>query len=292
MSAASLHVALTFDDNYWAPAFAVMRSTCLATRRPADLTFHLIHIGLMPAHRAEFDAIAAEFPATIRHIDLAAEPAYRELIADLPIGRPFTPVIYARLLLDRLLPQDIERVLYLDSDTFVRAPVEDLLGLDLEGKAIGAVLDPHRHIHMFRRDLKSNREVYGYNFSYFNSGVLLIDREAFAAADLPNVARRMQRSGELEKLQYDQALLNLAFKDNWLPLDFRWNLIGPEPAHEVLEPFILHYTGPRKPWTPLPGAAFGRIYRHVMTNRNFDAFQRQRLRQALRRPFARLFGKP
>ena len=58
-----LDVALTFDDNYWAPAFAVLRSICLATRRPADLVFHLVHIGLAPAHRAEFDAIAQRVEA-------------------------------------------------------------------------------------------------------------------------------------------------------------------------------------------------------------------------------------
>ncbi|MEO8884253.1 MAG: glycosyltransferase, partial [Devosia sp.] len=153
-----LHIALTFDDNYWAPAYAVMRSICLASRRAADLNFYLIHIGLDPAHRAELDAIAGEFPAALHHIDLSTEPAYRDLVADLPIAPPFTPVIYARLLLDGLLPKTVERVLYLDSDTFVRVPIEDLLATDLEGKAIGAVLDAHRHIHMFRRDLKANRD--------------------------------------------------------------------------------------------------------------------------------------
>jgi len=285
------HIALTFDDNYWAPAYAVMRSICLASRRPADLNFYLIHIGLDPVHRAELDAIAAEFPATLHHIDLSTEPAYRDLVSDLPIAPPFTPVIYARLLLDRLLPKDVERVLYLDSDTFVRVPVEDLLATDLEGKAIGAVLDAHRHIHMFRRDLKANRDVFDYNFPYFNSGVLLIDRTAYAAANLPARAREMQQNGLLKRLQYDQALLNLAFRDNWLPLDYRWNLINPEPAHEMLEPFILHYTGPRKPWSILPGAAFGRLYRHVMTNRNFKTFQRQRFIRALLSPLAPFAGK-
>ncbi len=37
----------------------------------------------------------------------------------------------------------------------------------------------------------------------------------------------MYESGLLARLQYDQAVLNLVFKDNWLALDFRWNLICP-----------------------------------------------------------------
>jgi lipopolysaccharide biosynthesis glycosyltransferase len=279
----SLDIALTFDDGFWAPAYAVARSICLASHRPADLVFHLIHIGLTPAHRAEFEAITTEFPAMVLHLDLATEPVYRQLVADLPIAPPFTPVIYARLLLDRLLPPNVERVLYLDSDTFVRAPIENLLTLDLHEKAIGAVLDAHRHMQMLGRDLKQNQDVFSYNFPYFNSGVMLIDRARYAAADLPARARAMNENGQLQRLQYDQALLNLAFHDDWLRLDYRWNLIGAQAAHEVIEPFILHYTGARKPWSALPGAAFKRLYRHVMTNDVFYRYRRERQVRRLKR---------
>ena len=36
-----IHIVLTFDDNFWAPAYAVARSICLSTRR-RDLVFHLL----------------------------------------------------------------------------------------------------------------------------------------------------------------------------------------------------------------------------------------------------------
>jgi lipopolysaccharide biosynthesis glycosyltransferase len=288
MPGAPLNVALTFDDNYWAPAYAVMRSICLSSNQPGDLVFHLFHIGLSVEHRAALTPIADEFGATLLHTDLAANTAYRVFVADLPIARPFSPVIYARLLLDQLLPPEITRLAYLDCDTLVRAPIETLLATDLGGKAIAAVLDAHRHMQMFGRDLKRNREIFDYNFAYFNSGVLLIDRQAYGAADVPARTRDMSTKGLLQRLQYDQALLNLVFKDNWLPLDYRWNLICPEPAHEALEPFVLHYTGPKKPWGLLPGAAFGRLYRHTMTNAVFEQFRRERLMAVLRSPLKRL----
>src|SRR5690606_31766230 len=123
---------------------------------------------------------------------------------------------------------------------------------------------------------------FDFGFAYFNSGVLLIDRQAYAAARVPERTKTMADEGLLDRLQYDQAALNLIFRNDWLPLDFRWNLINPEPAHEALEPHIVHYTGPRKPWGLLPGAAYGRLYRHVMTNRLFHQFQRERRRQQLR----------
>jgi lipopolysaccharide biosynthesis glycosyltransferase len=231
-----LHVALTFDENYWAPAYAVMRSICLASRRPGDLVFHLIHTGLDARRRDQLDAIAIEFPVATQHTDLTTHPAYRAFVDELPIGKPFTPIIYARLLLDRLLPPDVERVIYIDSDTFVRGPIEDLAELDLAGKPIAAVLDPGRHKLMLGRDFRQNADLFDFHFAYFNSGMMVIDRKAFGIADLPGQTRRMYESGLLARLQYDQAVLNLVFKDNWRPLDFRWNLICPLPAHEVLEP--------------------------------------------------------
>jgi lipopolysaccharide biosynthesis glycosyltransferase len=283
----SIHVALTFDDGYWAPAYAVMRSICLASRRRDDLVFHLLHIGLAPDHRQTLATIATEFPAKLVETDLATHPAYAAFVAQLPIRPPFSPVIYARLLLNDILPPGVERIVYLDSDVLVRAPIETLFMTDLGSRGIGAVLDPHRHMQMLGRDLRANADVFDYNFPYFNSGVLLIDRARYAAVDMPGRTLDMKRTGLLDRLQYDQAALNLAFRDNWQPLDWRWNLIGAEPAHEALEPFIVHYTGPRKPWRLLPGAAYHRLYRHVMTNDVYYAYRREQFWRAAQKPFRR-----
>ncbi len=35
----AIHIALTFDDGFWAPAFATMRSIALSSRRRSDLNF-------------------------------------------------------------------------------------------------------------------------------------------------------------------------------------------------------------------------------------------------------------
>jgi lipopolysaccharide biosynthesis glycosyltransferase len=287
---AEIHVALTFDDNFWAPAYAVMRSACLAARQASDLTFHLIHVELGAEHSRQFDAITEEFSAKLVHIDLTQHPAYRAFIAELPIGKPFTPVIYARLLLDDLLPTEVERVIYIDCDTYVRASLDELATLDLAGKPIAAVLDPGRHKQMLGRDFRQNRDLFSFNFAYFNAGMMVIDRRAYGAADLPGETRRMHKDGLLARIQYDQAVLNLVFKDKWLPLDFRWNLICPWPAHEMLEPQLLHYTGHRKPWNLVSGVAFANAYRHTMTNAVFYRFWRERLKRHLLAPFRKLMG--
>jgi lipopolysaccharide biosynthesis glycosyltransferase len=288
--AEKIHIALTFDDGFWAPAYATMRSICLSSRRPRDVVFHLIHTGLASEHRQALSAIETEFGATLDHIALDEHAAYRALVADLPMAPPFTPIIYARLLIDKLLP-GVTRVVYLDCDMMVRAPIEALGEIDLGGKPIAAVLDANRHYHMLGRDLIANTDIFDFHFAYFNSGLLVIDTAAFGAANLPERTKAYFADGSLKRLQYDQAVLNRVFKDNWLALGALWNLTNPEPAHEYLDPSLVHYTGPNKPWSLFRAVAFAREYRHTMTNAVFYAFLRERWVKRLTAPFRKLLGQ-
>ena len=275
---APLHVTLTFDDYFWAPAYATMRSVCLTTRRRGDLVFHLFHLGLLPEHRADLDAIATEFGATIRHRPLEQETTVAAFLKTLPGTRDFPPVVYARLLLDQLLPPEVERILYLDSDLYVRAPIERLLELDLEGKPLAAAPEPGRH-HLVRGDdMRTRLSPFDPADPYFNSGVLVIDRAAWARADLPAYLAELRRTGEIGKLYHDQDVLNLKFRGDWLRLDPLWNVTKPHPALRALDPYIVHYTTGQKPWNLLSYVAFGSSYKHVMTadiRRRYTAYRRR-----------------
>jgi lipopolysaccharide biosynthesis glycosyltransferase len=282
---AEIHVALTFDDAYWAPAYATVRSAALASRRREDLVFHLVHHGLKAEHRETIETIATEFPVTLVDHPVDSDPHYDAFISNL-VAVHFPRMTYVRLIIGELLP-DVDRLIFLDSDMLVRAPLETLADLDLVGKAVAAVLDPHRHRAMLGRDFKQHADLFDFNQGYFNAGMMVVDRARYAAAGLPQLAAKLNNSGALASLQYDQAVLNIGLKDNWLPLDFRWNLINPEPAHEALEPHIVHYTGPHKPWHLLSRVAFAQAYRHTMTNDIFYAYWRERQVKRLAAPFRR-----
>jgi lipopolysaccharide biosynthesis glycosyltransferase len=285
--AAPLHVALTLDDTFWGPAYATMRSVCLTTRRRADLVFHLFHWQLTPEHRTDLESIATEFGATVTSYALDGDPGIRALIESLPGTRDMPPVVYARLLLDRLLPPEVDRILYLDSDLYVRAPVERLIEMDLEGKSLAAAPEPGRH-HLVRGDdMRARMAPFDPADPYFNSGVLVIDRAAWGRADLPGYLAELQRSGEIDRLYHDQDVLNLRFRDDWLRLDPMWNLTKPHPALRALDPMIVHYTTGMKPWNALAYVAFGSSYKHVMTRDVLLRYRRYRRRLWLDRLLGR-----
>lgn len=270
-----IHIALTFDDNFWAPAFAVMRSVCLTTRR-RDITFHLLHDGLKAERHRDFTALAEEFGVRIAHIDLAGNAEFDTISRQLPVDGRLHKVMYARLFLHRLLPQDIERIVYLDCDTLIVAPIEDLAEHDMAEYPIAAVSDALKLYNMMGRDMREKAGIFDPAQDYFNSGVLLIDRAKFAEVDPPARLADLKVRGLLDRLYFDQDILNLVFNDNWAKLDWRFNITDPHVAHQAMAPKIVHYTGKVRPWHLYSHVAFRRTYRHVMTNDLFYRYLRHR----------------
>ena len=280
MTRQPIHIALTFDDNFWAPAYATMRSVCLFTRRRSDLVFHLCHRTLTAEHRADLEAITAEFPVELRWYDLDASDLFQDVARRMPENKRLSNIVYARLMIDRLVGPDVERVLYLDCDMLVRDNIEKLFDIDMEGKPIAAVRDSIGAFITARRDLKGNRDIFDIADPYFNAGMVLIDVGQWRAADIMGRMEQALKDGVMQRIYYDQDFLNLVFANNWLVLPWRWNTIDARHAHEGLDPAILHYTGEAKPWGVLSGmlqsVAFARLYRHVMTNELFYRFARHR----------------
>jgi lipopolysaccharide biosynthesis glycosyltransferase len=170
------------------------------------------------------------------------------------------------MLIEVILPPEIARVLYIDCDTMVNAPIERLAEMDLEGHTIGAARDFIGSEIATQRDMIDARGLFDTGDGYFNSGMMLIDMAGWRRARVIDRLRDAIADGTMKKLYLDQDLLNLIFAGDWLQLDPRWNFTGARPIHEILDPWLLHYVGTHKPWHLKPNLAFARRYRHVMTN--------------------------
>ena len=286
-----IHIVLTFDDNFWAPAYAVMRSVCLASKRRKDVVFHLFVQALGAAHRADLDRITEEFGATLVYYDLAHHEEFQRISGALRQSQRFPQIVYARLLIDRLLPASVRRVIYLDCDTLVLSPIERLYEHELDGLPIAAVSEPFGMHIMLGRDMRRKQEIFASANRYFNSGVMLIDLVGFAAADIPARIEALRQRGIADRLYYDQDMLNLIFAGRWLELDWRYNVIELQPAHHAMGVHIVHYSDRRRPWHLVSKVPFHRTYRHVMTNELFYRFARHRWQRAGQRFVGKLLGR-
>ena len=170
-----------------------------------------------------------------------------KMMAPLPTRWP--RAAYLRLYFDWLFDQSWRRVVYLDADTRVRAPLSPLLDVDLRGQPVGAVHDfiyyVTGNIHRRRRDLFLADDA-----PYFQSGVMVFDWKQMLACDgLAEARRFLSEHPEACYEAPDQDALNATFENRWTPLDPTWNL------HEIylmfarrLEPKIMHFTS-TKPWS-------------------------------------------
>jgi lipopolysaccharide biosynthesis glycosyltransferase len=197
----------------------------------------------------------------------------------MPENKRLSNIVYARLLIDVLLPEGVERVLYLDCDMLVRDAIEQLYTIDMQGFPIAAVRDTLGTFIAGGRDISFNRDLFDAADYYFNAGMLLIDVAQWRNARIVEKMEHALVDGVMARIYYDQDLLNLIFKNNWLRLPTRWNVIDARHSHESADPAILHYTGKSKPWHLISNVAFRRTYRHVMTNALFYRFMRHRWRR-------------
>ncbi|MFM7236221.1 MAG: glycosyltransferase family 8 protein [Cyanobium sp.] len=180
-----------------------------------------------------------------------------ELVAGFPFDGHASAATYFRLLLPDLLPSNVSRVIFIDSDAIVMADLQELWQLPLEGKALAAVPD-----HWI--SCRDHGYVHG---EYFNAGIMLIDLEVWRKKDVLGLGRAFAEANPHRLRHWDQDVLNAVFAGQWKTIGERWNacphLFGLLPtfsldpenltASEQLAisgPAIVHFAGPGpvKPW--------------------------------------------
>ncbi|MGB3416529.1 MAG: glycosyltransferase family 8 protein [Mesorhizobium sp.] len=265
-AAGPIHVACGADDRMVLAAL-VLATSLAESGTCRSIVFHLLHA----PSRYDLAGFAARWQHPHLRIVLHEMPP-RYL--DLPVAPPYSPAIFFRLGLAEVLGE-LDRVLYLDADTIVCRDVADLHDTAMDGRPLAAVPDYnlfHFELHKpipirdrFGPSLLYLKEELGITYrnagDYFNSGVLLLDLAAWRRLRLAEACHAFIRG---RRLQWpDQDALNVIVGSDYLALDARWNTMAAAlenmavpvtPAQETLrrhwndDPWIVHYTGTRKPW--------------------------------------------
>lgn len=264
-------------NSSYVPWCAVTLRSMAESATTRQLIAHVWHDGTVSrTQEAKLRSIGGE------RLAVEVRALERSEIDQLPdIGR-FGQSVWIRCLLPRLHP-DIDRMLYLDADTLVTGPLDDVFNTALDGAPIGAVVDtmPPNHWDRVRR--------LGFvdPADYFNSGVLVMDLDAMRHLDLLAWTRLVATSFAAQIHYPDQDVLNLVFAGQWHRLDPAFNaqnrlymrpelgdaLIGERERALVTErPTVVHFEGPGvwKPWHRLSTHPLRDRYRAVLTRTPFS----------------------
>ena len=263
-----MNILLTLDKNYLPPMRVLL--TSLFLNNPGE-RFHIYIAGDGLEEGALPRALCNRFGAELTLLSVGDS-----LFAAAPANRYYSRAMYYRLLAAQLLPQELDRALYLDPDMLVIGPLRDLYDTDMGESLFAACIHrglvdlstPVNRVRLHTQDAEG----------YFNSGMLLMNLPKMRARiDPSSIFDYVDRNAALLVLP-DQDVLNALYADAILPLDERLYNYDARKYSEYLvasqgkcdmawvmhSTRILHFCGKRKPWKKTVTGRFLALYRHYM----------------------------
>ena len=185
--------------------------------------------------------------------------------------------IYYRLAAPLLLPEELDRILYLDVDTLVINPLKELYTMDFQGHYYIA----STHIREALTKLNDRRLNVPDGSPYVNTGVMVLNLPALRE----NLTMDEIRRTALQKIDSfwlpDQDLLTVLHGDKILLADTQkynlsdrilniYNANPKNPRHNLdwvrENTVVIHYCGKNRPWKPHYIGQLGVFYEEIVKN--------------------------
>lgn len=259
-----LNILVTLNAAYIPPLKVMLRS--LFDNCPDNINIYLIHSDIPEEGIHQISS----FVSRHRH-NLYPLVIDKELVSKAPVISYYSKEMYYRLFAHAVLPENVDKVLYLDPDILVINPIDQLYNTDIGDYYFAAAEHAKPvigYINRIRLRTESN--------SYYNSGVLLMNiaklRQEVSISQIINYIK--QHSNEL--ILPDQDILNGLFWDKIKPLDeylynydtrrYRSYLISSKGRVNmdfiINNTVILHFCGKQKPWKKNYPYRFGILYKY------------------------------
>ena len=252
-----MHIAFSTDGKFAPHAAATIASLLSNTLSERKINIYILHENMSDRTICDLKLLSNlrmntyVIPIKIDASEFRSFPIYRGV-------RAFET--YFRLKLPALLPE-VDKIIYLDSDTIVCGDIEELWLKEIgENLILGVEVPTYLH--------KARFEELGMKpgSPYFNAGVLMMNLAKMRNSGLyGKVTALMEEKREVLK-QQDQDILNILAEGQWQPLPLKYNaywcvLDRPgknkfiyyekEDLKEAKEnPFIIHFNGFLRTWEP------------------------------------------
>ncbi|GEM_PF-631479 len=249
-----MQIALAANEAYLPHAAVAIRS--LLDTQTSNLTIHLLHSRpYSETALQKLERLMRNTSAKWQRHEVGLE--HLQGLPGLGSGENESVDMWLRCLLPELLPEQ-DRVLYLDCDTVVCEPLDNLYALEMGDHELAAVSSP------FSEKLRHIPQTLGlpHAQAYFNSGILLLNLEKLRkSGHMQDVMAYGRQYPERMRWQ-DQDALNVILWKNRLALHPRYNVMTslgrredachahPESERQsaMRVPAIVHYEGGAKPW--------------------------------------------
>ena len=258
------HILVTLDRNYL-KVLSVMLYSLSQSDPEGVYTVYVVNNTLT---EEDFASLSALLPRT----ELVNVQVPEDLLQNAPVSDRYPTEMYYRLFAARYLPQQLERILYLDPDLVVLHILRSLYQIDFDGKLFAAA--SHIESRTFR-ELNRRRLHLSEHAKYLNSGVMMMNL-ALLRKESPQTIIDYIQSHKATLLLPDQDVLNALYADRTVPLDplvynlgekyLRLKNLHLPPAEKLTLDWvrsntaIVHYYGRNKPWKEHYRGSLGIFY--------------------------------
>lgn len=249
-----MNILVTLDSNYIYPLCVMLRSLS-ETNFDSRIDLYVVHSSLTDE---DFDSMET----ALNESDHAIHPVKvdDDLFSGYPVLGRISKETYYRLLVGDILPESVERILYLDPDIVINSRLEDFYSLDMKGNIIAGAT------HLYGIAQTANRVRLGMSSKscYINAGVMLIDLKKWRETVTLKCILQFISENHRKLLLADQDVVNVLFEKYVLPVDERiYNLdektykffSRPVSGEKRIDldwvrrnSVIIHFNGGKKPW--------------------------------------------
>lgn len=239
-----VHIAQAFDEAYLCPAAVTLASVKNALKGDTLLVVHLLHNNLSGSLQTQFTNIISSLACVEINwinVDSFDFSSYRRLNGSL--------ATYFRIFLPQLVPEHLERIVYLDSDLIVLGDISPLFEINLGNFDILAVNDQFPNISKGQVLEKLSPSILHPQENYFNAGVLVFNLNRWRTSNIVELAINALEDHKYNLKFFDQDALNLVCHSG--EIERTWNYQVRRDTILDLSatmPAILHFSATEKPW--------------------------------------------
>lgn len=268
------NVTINTDDNYLQHAMAMLCSL-FENNKEHNIIVHVLQNNLSSNSRRNINDLSERYSQKVIYYDVDESKLEGVQFRK---NRPLSKAAYYRLLLSTTLPNDIDKVLYMDCDMIVLRDLSEIFQVEIDNYALAASIDnfPYDNQHRLQLHMEADERT-------FCSGIMLVNLKFWRDNNVePGLLEYAKRHREVVYL-HDQDVLNYYFKKKWFLLPPKWNrqaydIFPPDYKkfkkfdffEYVHKPMLYHYAAlDFKPWYKciLPNS---QPYRYYLSKSGFE----------------------
>lgn len=259
-------------DEAYLPYAAVVFYSALKSRCAADkFCVWIITNSSSPSREAWFKGL---FPQEEIHFVQAPDDFLNAPV----VKKHLSKAAYMRLLVGKVLPAEVKKIIYLDCDLLVLESLAPLFEWDLKGKIASGLED--WGVALLR---KEGRFTFPWPDPYIGSGLLLIDLERWRQSHAQERCVAYAKNPLYPIQHEDQDVLNFVLHGELGVIPCKWDVVYYIPEEDLVRrkapaewleamktPAIIHFATGNKPWFIGCNPPYYALFRQYMKDLNIS----------------------